>query len=77
LEHFKRLQRNVEFYQNKCHPGNALRTRTPCAKATDVWAQWVARLSARWKGLDDSSDGWMTLHVCKWRCVLSLTHRLA
>jgi hypothetical protein len=24
LEHFKKLQGNVEFYQNKCHPGNAL-----------------------------------------------------
>jgi hypothetical protein len=23
LEHFKKLQGNVEFYQNKCHPGNA------------------------------------------------------
>jgi hypothetical protein len=25
----------------------------------------LTRLSARWKGLDDSSDGWMTLHMCK------------
>jgi hypothetical protein len=25
----------------------------------------LTRLSARWKGLDDSSDGWMTLHTCK------------
>jgi hypothetical protein len=42
LENFKKLQGNVEFYQNKCHPGNAPNTRRPCAKATDVWAQWVA-----------------------------------
>jgi hypothetical protein len=27
-----------------------------------------ARLSAWWKGSDDSSDGWMTLHMCKQRC---------
>jgi hypothetical protein len=24
----------------------------------------LTRLSARWKGSDDSSDGWMTLHMC-------------
>jgi hypothetical protein len=28
----------------------------------------LTRLSARWKGSDDSSDGWMTLHMCKRRC---------
>jgi hypothetical protein len=38
----ERLQENVEFYQNKCHSGNAPDMRRPCAKATDVWAQWVA-----------------------------------
>jgi hypothetical protein len=32
----------MEFYQNKCHLGNAPDTRRPCVKATDVWAQWVA-----------------------------------
>jgi hypothetical protein len=25
----------------------------------------LARLSTRWRGSDDSSDGWMTLHMCK------------
>jgi hypothetical protein len=24
------------------------------------------RLSVRWKGSDDSSDGWMILYMCKW-----------
>jgi hypothetical protein len=33
----------------------------------------VTRLRARWKGSDDSSDGWMTLHTCKRRCKLSST----
>jgi hypothetical protein len=37
LEHFKKLQGNVEFYKNRCHPGNAPYTRRPCAKATNVW----------------------------------------
>jgi hypothetical protein len=37
----------------------------------------LARLSAWWKGSDDSSDGWMTLHTCKWRCKPPLTHRPA
>jgi hypothetical protein len=37
----------------------------------------LTRLSARWKGSDDSSNGWMTLHMCKQRCKLPLTHRPA
>jgi hypothetical protein len=37
----------------------------------------LARLSAWWKGSDDSSDGWMTLHTCKWRCKPPSTHRPA
>jgi hypothetical protein len=28
----------------------------------------LTRLSARWKGTDDSSNGWMTLHPCKQKC---------
>jgi hypothetical protein len=28
----------------------------------------LIRLTVRWKGSDDSSDEWMTLHMCKWRC---------
>jgi hypothetical protein len=35
----------------------------------------LTRLSARWKGSDDSSDGWMTLHTCKQRCKPPSTHR--
>jgi hypothetical protein len=34
----------------------------------------LTRLSTQWKGSDDSSDGWMTLHMCKWRCKPPLTH---
>jgi hypothetical protein len=37
----------------------------------------MTRLSARWRGSDDSSDGWMTLHTCKRRCKLPLTRRPA
>jgi hypothetical protein len=37
----------------------------------------LTRLSARWKGSDDSSDGWMTLHICKQRYKLPSTHRPA
>jgi hypothetical protein len=35
----------------------------------------LTRLSARWKGSDNSSDRWMTLHTCKWRCKPPSTHR--
>jgi hypothetical protein len=35
----------------------------------------LTKLSARWKGSDDSSDGWMTLHTCKRKCKPRLTHR--
>jgi hypothetical protein len=38
----------MEFYQNKCHPENAPNTRRPCAKATDLWAQWVAGCPTLW-----------------------------
>jgi hypothetical protein len=42
LEQFRKLQGNLEFYQNKSHPENAPDTRRLCAKAINVWAQWVA-----------------------------------
>jgi hypothetical protein len=35
----------------------------------------LTNLSARWKGFDDTSDGWMILHTCKQRCKFSSTHR--
>jgi hypothetical protein len=37
----------------------------------------LTRLSAWLKGSNDSSDGWMTLHTCKWRSNPPSTHRLA
>jgi hypothetical protein len=37
----------------------------------------LTRLSARWKGSDNSSDGWMTLHTYKWRCKPPSSHRPA
>jgi hypothetical protein len=37
----------------------------------------LTRLSAWWKRSDDLSDGWMTLHTCKWRCKPPSTHRSA
>jgi hypothetical protein len=37
----------------------------------------LIRLSARWKGSDDFSDRWMTLHTCKRRCKPPSTHRPA
>jgi hypothetical protein len=33
------------------------------------------KLSVQWKGSDDSSDRWMTLHTCKQRCKSPSTHR--
>jgi hypothetical protein len=48
---------------------------------TLVWSgilvMGLTRLSVRWKGSDDSSDGWMTLHTCKRRCKPPSTHRPA
>jgi hypothetical protein len=37
----------------------------------------LTRLSAQWKGLDDLSDEWMTLHTWKRRCKPPSTHRPA
>jgi hypothetical protein len=42
LEHFKKLQGNLEFHQNNCHPGNVPEMRRQCAKAANQWAQGVA-----------------------------------
>jgi hypothetical protein len=42
LEHFKKLQGNLEIHQNKCHPGDVHDTRRQCAKVVDQWAQVVA-----------------------------------
>jgi hypothetical protein len=42
LEHFKKLQGNLEFHQNKCHPKGVPDRRRQCEKAADQWAQGVA-----------------------------------
>jgi hypothetical protein len=42
LEHFKKLQENLEFHQNKCHLGGVPNMSRQCAKAADQWAQGVA-----------------------------------
>jgi hypothetical protein len=47
LEHFKKLQGNLKFHQNKCHPGDVPDMRRQCAKVADQWAQGVAGRSAR------------------------------
>jgi hypothetical protein len=44
---------------------------------SDTSVMGLTRLSTWWKGSDESSDGWMTLHTCKWRCKLPSTHRPA
>jgi hypothetical protein len=44
---------------------------------SDTSVMGLSRLSAWWKGSDDSSDRWMNLHTCKWRCKLPSTHRPA
>jgi hypothetical protein len=38
LEHFMKLQGNLEFQQNKCHHGDVPDRRRQCAKAADQWA---------------------------------------
>jgi hypothetical protein len=37
----------------------------------------LTRLSAWWKGSDDSSTRWMTLHMCKQSCKPPSTHKPA
>jgi hypothetical protein len=42
LEHLKKLQGNLEFQQNKCHPGDVPDTRRHCANTVVQWALGVA-----------------------------------
>jgi hypothetical protein len=42
LENFKKLQGNLEFHQNKCHPRDVPDMRRRCAKAADQWAKGAA-----------------------------------
>jgi hypothetical protein len=37
LKHFKKLQGNLEFHQNKTHPGGVPDMRRQCEKAADQW----------------------------------------
>jgi hypothetical protein len=52
-------------------------TLTGMLLCSGISVMGLARLSVRWKGLDDSCHGWMTLHTCKQRCKTPSTHRLA
>jgi hypothetical protein len=40
--HFKKSLGNLEFHQNKCHPGDVLDKKRQCVKATSQWTQEVA-----------------------------------
>jgi hypothetical protein len=44
---------------------------------SDTSVMGLTRLSVWWKGSNDSSNGLMTLHMCKRRCKPQLTHRPA
>jgi hypothetical protein len=48
LEHFKKLEANLEFHHNKCHPEYVPNMRRPCAKAADQWDQGVASRPNPW-----------------------------
>jgi hypothetical protein len=50
-------------------------TGMPLWSGTSVMG--LTRLRARWKGSDDSSIRWMTLHMCKRGCKPPSTHRPA
>jgi hypothetical protein len=52
-------------------------TLTGTLLSSGMLVMGLTRLSAWWKGSDDSSDGCMTLHTCKWRCRPPSTHRPA
>jgi hypothetical protein len=56
-----------------------------CELAQEGWNGWRASPhpldywlgKTLWRESDDSSDGWMTLQSCKWKCNHPLTHRPA
>jgi hypothetical protein len=50
-------------------------TGTPLWRGTLVMG--LTRLNTRWKGSNDLSIGWMTLHMCKQRCKPPSTHKPA
>jgi hypothetical protein len=55
-------------------PSPLLGTLTGTLLSSGTSVMGLIRLSARWKGSDDSSDEWMTLHMCKQRCKPPSTH---
>jgi hypothetical protein len=58
-------------------PSPLLGTLTSTLLWSSTSVMGLTKLSAWWKGSDNSSDGWMTLHMCKRGCKLPSTHRLA
>jgi hypothetical protein len=46
-------------------PRPLLGTPTGTLLLSDTPVMGLTRLSTQWMGSDDSSDGWMTLHMCK------------
>jgi hypothetical protein len=58
-------------------PPPQLGTLTGTLLWSGMFIMGLTRLSVRWKGSDNSSDRWMTLHMCKQRCKPPSTHRPA
>jgi hypothetical protein len=52
---------------SESEPPPLLGTLTSTLLWSGMSVMGLTRLTTRWKGLDDSSDGWMTLHTCKRR----------
>jgi hypothetical protein len=62
---------------SKMEPPPLLRTLTGTLLWSGTSVMGLIRLSVQWKGSDDSSIRWMTLHMCKWRCSPPSIHRPA
>jgi hypothetical protein len=62
-------------FETEPPPLSGTLTGTPLWSGTSIMA--LTRLSTWWKGSEDSSIGWMTLHTCKWRCKPPSTNRPA
>jgi hypothetical protein len=62
---------------SELEPSPLLGTPTGMLLSSGMLVKGLTSLRARWKGSDNSSDGWMTLHTCKRRCKPPLTHRPA
>jgi hypothetical protein len=55
-------------------PPRLLRTLTSTLLWRGTSVMGLTKLSAQQRGSDNSSDGWMTLQPCKWKCKHPLTH---